>query len=235
MSPSAPRELMLLVERVVRPLPASLKLKKRMRDELLQHLSSIHTEELARDGDASAALVRTRQRFGDLDELSRELRTSVPSSDQWLRGLEWCVMQRVDESIPAFVLRLGVLQAALASVIFLLAPARLAVGVMLMMALGFGGYLLFSFVWGDEWEHRRRWFRLCGASLGAVGCFPLGLLIMLFVSGSDWNELSRFCSSTSLIGLAILGTILGPIVGVLHTRDMTYLREWAKLELGTEP
>lgn len=232
MSTAAPRELMVLVERVVRPLPASEKSKKRMRDELLPHLVSIHTEELARDGDATTALLRTQQRFGDLCELSSELRETGASRDQWLRGLEWCVMQRVDESIPYFTLRLGVVQVALASCIFLLAPPRLVIGIMLMMSSGFGAFLLFSFLWGHEWEHRKRWLRLCGLSLGAVAAFPLGLLIMLYVSGGGWNEIRGSFSSFSLIGIALLGSILGPIVGVLHTRDMIYLREWAKLELG---
>lgn len=231
MSTAAPRELMVLVERVVRPLAASEKSKKRMRDELLLHLASIHAEELDRDGDAATALVRTQQRFGDLSELSSELRATQSTRDQWLRSFEWCVMQRVDESIPSFVLRLGLVQVALASVMFLLAPARLAIGIMLMMCLGFGAFLLLSFLWGREWEHRRRWFRLCGLSLGAIAAFPLGLLIMLYVSGGGWNELRGAFSSFSLIGIALLGSILGPIVGVLHTRDMIYLREWARLEL----
>ena len=231
MSTAAPRELMVLVERVVRPLSASEKSRKRMRDELLQHLVSIHTDELARDGDATAALLRTQQRFGDLSALSSELRETGSTRDQWLRGLEWCVMQRVDESIPYFTLRLGVVQVALASFIFLLAPARLAAGIMLLMFVGFCGFLLFTFLWGHEWEHRRRWFHLCGLSLGAIAAFPLGLLVMLYVSGGGWNDLQSAFSYFSLIGIALLSSILGPIVGVLHTRDMIYLREWARLEL----
>ena len=57
--------LKVLVERVVRPLRASLSCKRKMREELLAHVTGVFEDEEARLGEAEAALERTAQRFGD--------------------------------------------------------------------------------------------------------------------------------------------------------------------------
>ena len=59
MSTTGPRELMVLVERVVRPLRVPLVRRKRLRAEFLEHLQSRYAEELAIDGDPTGALART--------------------------------------------------------------------------------------------------------------------------------------------------------------------------------
>ena len=54
------RELMVLVERAVRPVPVGPRQKLRMREELLAHLTEVYEEERARLGDDRVALARRR-------------------------------------------------------------------------------------------------------------------------------------------------------------------------------
>jgi hypothetical protein len=70
-----------LVERVVRPLRASMSYKQRVRDELLAHVSSVYLEELSKLGEEPAALERTAQRFGEAAELTGQLQRAVPGRD----------------------------------------------------------------------------------------------------------------------------------------------------------
>jgi hypothetical protein len=72
------RELMIHVERAVRPVRAGVLRKLRMRRELLAHLTTIFEEEKARVGDEPAALEAALRRFGDPAALTRELQETVP-------------------------------------------------------------------------------------------------------------------------------------------------------------
>lgn len=78
------RELMVHVERAVRAVRASPARKRRMRQELLAHLTGLLEEEKARGGDEREALARALRRFGDPDGLSRELQASVPRLELFL-------------------------------------------------------------------------------------------------------------------------------------------------------
>jgi hypothetical protein len=71
-------KLMVLVERAVRPVRASVSRKREMREELLAHVTGIFEEQVEKSGDERIALERTTQRFGDPREISDELRSSVP-------------------------------------------------------------------------------------------------------------------------------------------------------------
>ena len=72
------KELKIVVERAVRPVRATMTRKRRIREELLAHLTAIFEEEAARLGDEQAALERAAERFGDPAELTPELQQSVP-------------------------------------------------------------------------------------------------------------------------------------------------------------
>jgi ATP-dependent Clp protease ATP-binding subunit ClpC len=76
---------MVLVERAVRPVSATVARKRQMREELLAHVTGIYEEEKEKSRDDEIALERTRQRFGDPRELSTELQQSVPAWNR-LRG-----------------------------------------------------------------------------------------------------------------------------------------------------
>jgi hypothetical protein len=70
-------ELEMLVERCVRPVRAPFENKKRMREDLLSHLTATYADEYSKSHDEPAALQRTRERFGDPAEVHRELQQSV--------------------------------------------------------------------------------------------------------------------------------------------------------------
>jgi hypothetical protein len=97
MNESTQAQLRIIVERVVRPVRASMSRKLKMREELLAHISAVFEEETARLGDEQAALERTAQRFGNPAELTGQLQVSVPTSDFLQRFLEGMAL-RTDES-----------------------------------------------------------------------------------------------------------------------------------------
>jgi hypothetical protein len=77
------RELMIHVERIVRPVRAGEALKLRMRRELLAHLQQAMEEERNRGGDEAAATEHAKRRLGSPADVTRQLQDSVP----WLHRL----------------------------------------------------------------------------------------------------------------------------------------------------
>lgn len=92
-----------IVERAVRPVRASLSRKRKMREELLAHVSCVFAEEAERLGDDRAALARTALRFGNSADVTKDLQDSVPAGDAILRFWEG----RPDESVLRGALRLA--------------------------------------------------------------------------------------------------------------------------------
>jgi len=80
------KELKVAVERVVRPIRASARRKDRVREELLAHLTAIFEQELAQTKDRESAVAQARRRFGDCEELRRELQASVPALERVLHA-----------------------------------------------------------------------------------------------------------------------------------------------------
>jgi hypothetical protein len=114
MNESTLTQLKIIVERAVRPVRASTPRKRKMREELLAHLSGVFEEESARLGDDLAALERTAQRFGNPAELTSQLQETVPARDCIRRFWEG----RPGESTMRTALRLACVTMALALVIF---------------------------------------------------------------------------------------------------------------------
>ena len=78
------KELMIHVEKIVRPVRAFAPRKLHMRYELLAHLQAALNEECAVDGNEAAALERARTRLGEPHELTQALQQSVPWIEQKL-------------------------------------------------------------------------------------------------------------------------------------------------------
>lgn len=89
MSESTLSQLKILVERAVRPVRASSSRKRKMREELLAHVTSVFEEEVARLANEQAALEGTAQRFGNPAELTGQLQESVPMLDSIQRFADW--------------------------------------------------------------------------------------------------------------------------------------------------
>jgi len=111
-SPVADLALRKQVERAVRPVLATENRKLRMREELLAHLTAIFVEEHQQLGDETAALAKSRERFGDPAELTTELNRSVgpwqrftAAGEHWERRLDKTVAKKKDEPLSRYALR----------------------------------------------------------------------------------------------------------------------------------
>ncbi|MGC1275715.1 MAG: hypothetical protein WBC44_18555 [Planctomycetaceae bacterium] len=97
MSESTLTNLKVIVERAVRPVAGTLPRKKRMREELLAHVTEVFEQERERLGDEAAALAVTEQRFGDPGEVASQLESTVPAYDRLLYLAERLTQERPGE------------------------------------------------------------------------------------------------------------------------------------------
>lgn len=100
-------ELMILVERVVRPLLAPHSRLMTLRQELLAHVEQIHAEEIENGSAPAVALARTQERFGNPDEIRRHLQLTVPLHERFSSWFESLFRKRPGESDSAFAIRCG--------------------------------------------------------------------------------------------------------------------------------
>lgn len=100
--------LMKIVERAVRPLRAPKTRKRKIRSELLAHLSTTYEEELSRCNDSLLAQQAAVRRFGNPAELTEELQKTVPRHEQWEASLELLFGWRPPESEIRWMLRAAI-------------------------------------------------------------------------------------------------------------------------------
>jgi hypothetical protein len=108
MNESTLTQLKIIVERAVRPVRASTSHKRKMREELLAHVSAVFEEE-AKRGDDSAALERVAARFGRPAELTQQLQESVRLGDR----ISWFVEKLVGFPARESTLRRAIRHAGL--------------------------------------------------------------------------------------------------------------------------
>jgi hypothetical protein len=102
------KELMIHVERAVRPVRASGGRKDRMRRELLDHLTEIYQAELKRLGNEASAREQAIQRFGEPAALTRELQDSVGWEERCAFTVERWFGWRAPESAARYTFRMAV-------------------------------------------------------------------------------------------------------------------------------
>jgi len=117
MNESTLTNLKILVERAVRPVRASFARKRKMREELLAHVSDVFEEELARLGEEQMALERAAQRFGNPAELTGQLQATIPAGD----AIDRLLCGQPDESTLRAATRLASWNLALAVIVFIAA------------------------------------------------------------------------------------------------------------------
>jgi ATP-dependent Clp protease ATP-binding subunit ClpC len=100
---------MKIVEAAVRPLRTSVPRKRKMREELLAHLSSIYEQELARLNNPAAAMDEAARRFGDPGDLSRDLQASLSINDRIGYAFQRLFGWRAPESVARYMLRQALL------------------------------------------------------------------------------------------------------------------------------
>jgi hypothetical protein len=109
-------QLMVLVERAVRPVRASADRTTKMRKELLAHVSEVFEEEMTKLGDERAALEQTRLRFGNPRDLTSQLQDTVPWSDAVPRFLGEFMRLRPGEPVIRRAIRHALLMPLLLAV-----------------------------------------------------------------------------------------------------------------------
>jgi len=194
MTESTNRELMKAVERVVRPVRASLARKRRMRDELMAHVAALLDEEVRLPSPEGEALSRAVRRLGDPAELTVQLQQTVPTGDVmarfvdrlWLDSLHKPVLPRAKRN---------------AKVVALLSLLAFSMAVLLSL-------LAFSMV-VPPFLARRRPLPFAQSLLAVfiiTGSFTLLLSALTFVFTVLENRLRKavFGASTRRLGLAIL-------------------------------
>lgn len=242
-------ELMVHVERAVRPVRASSRRKDRMREELLTHLTGLYEEERARLGDTAAALAQALQRFGAPVELTRELQDSVSAGERAEFVFERWFGWRAPESAARYTLRLAVriffVVAALTLIVIAAVVASEGPGVDLWSRVRLAASMgiiagVDVFVLGLLYFKMRD--RLCGG-LGVRRSWPraagFGVLAALAVQGSGLAftllGLSPMEASLDLFLLWWPGAIFAPVWFAIYgltcgPREIRHT-EWACLDL----
>jgi hypothetical protein len=116
-------EQMRIIERIVRPVRARTPRKRKMREELLAHLSVIYDQELAKLHTPAAALEAASRRLGDPTELSSELEAALPYYERIGNFIERWFAWRAPESIARYAWRQAVLTFYILALVFPLLAA----------------------------------------------------------------------------------------------------------------
>ena len=101
------------VERIVRPVRCTTPRKRKMREELLAHLTAIYDEELSRLSDPDAAWATAAERFGMPAELTCELQRSLSWSERVSYYVERWTGWRPPETANRWMARAAMQSAAL--------------------------------------------------------------------------------------------------------------------------
>jgi ClpA/ClpB-like protein len=243
-------EQMKLVERTVRPVRASATRKRKMREELLAHLTGIYEEELNRSDSPTVALQAAARRFGDPASLTSELNSALPFAERVSHFIDRSVGWRPPESAARYMLRVST--GITAFVAIFLFCCLIPVGVFLsygwsaVLILGrpLVGGLPFMFV--DVWVLGVLYYKLrdtmCGApwtrkSLPrAMGWAALSALVAFgtaiafnAVAQLDTNSASR-AFYVSLVAAAVTAIVF-PIVACTSGPDEIDDTVWACLNL----
>ena len=245
MNESTLTQLKVLVERAVRPVRASTPSKRRMREELLAHLTAAYEEEAATPVGEQAAVERARRRFGDPAELTARLQQSVPASDRIALFLEGLLSLRAGERPLRRAARLTALFSLCSSLLYSVAvlPIQWAQGWLAgwpatALLLLTGSALVFAFTLLSHWTRKAlygRWWLQAALS---------GLLTFLLVLGSSFGLLLAVSQDVasgmaafraiflrSALPLAVLAPVFVFIVARETAKEVREAEEWARLQM----
>jgi hypothetical protein len=247
MNESTLTHLKIIVERAVRSVSASTSRKRRMREELLAHVSGVFEEESAKLDNERAALERTALRFGSPVDVTRQLQDTVPARDAVRRYWEGQPGEPVLRTAIRFAWVTGTFALALA--VFLLAITVLAVGpvgawprealiqctcAVFAVPAGLSGLVLMT-SWMENALDRPAGRSRLKVAVVAAGSSLFLLLLLAAVSRPFWSAQWDF------LGAVVIAVIAGfPVVSapawtyVLAQESFSrrrYHEEWAHLEL----
>lgn len=202
---------MKVVERAVRPVRASTTWKRKTREELLAHLTTIYDEEQSRRHDPVIAMQAAAERFGNPAELSRELESALPASERCGYFFERIFGWRAPESAARYMLRQATLSFALIWALCLL----IAIGT---LSLAPGGR--------DKWQLDRT--ALGVLLITPVAQFLLGLLYYKLrdaLYGPIWAAKSKTKVVVYTLSIALVTFCSGISFFALTTTDAPLLRQ----------
>jgi hypothetical protein len=247
MNESTLTQLKIIVERVVRPVYGSTACKRKMREELLAHVTAVFDEETKR-GDEGVALQRTAERLGAPAELTAQLQGTVSASDRMSAAIEallgfpphgskWRLALRHALLVAAMITPLLVLMIGIMTAVSvpwsewltvyrlpaLLTPVFCAV-------LTFGASLLVqSMIDALFGPQGRSWPRVIGLSAAAWLLVPAVSLLWCVGMNGDVAASSRDVLSLLLPGA--LAPVVLVLVGGLSIGEIRHCEEWAALKL----
>lgn len=240
-------ELKIVVERTVRPLRASLARKHRIREELLDHLTEIVEEEADRLGDPQAAVEFTVQRFGDPEELTRELQATVPRWDRVRAVVENLRVEPGESTLHFFgkqlivsVLFYGLMLLLLLPVLWIREPKMVVPSIFLIALIATLAQACFSAPFilladrmgralhGSPSERSLR--RAVRTAVASLGILPLLTLIINVIAATDTAfllfHLKLACYFAPLIPMLIV------LLSRQAAEDAHREEEWARLEIA---
>ena len=250
------KELMIAVERAVRPVHAGPVRKRRMRQELLAHLTGTFEEEQARGGDEPAALARALQRFGDPADLARDLQASVPRSERWEDWVAGLFRQRPGEAGVRHGLRLAALAAGFVFVGLLFIPVVLVaagrdwsdvrIGLAAMAVIAGSAFLSVLAGYGlcRELAAPRGTGSLLRAAAHGVGALVAGAVMVVggYLTQPEnplWEFILRSPGDPRALGALVwftgLPLIVAPLAAGLVRMERARAEssgDWASLEIG---
>lgn len=240
-------ELKIIVERCVRPLRASDDRKRRMREELLDHLTAIFEEERKLHSDEHFTLKRARERFGEPEDLMAELQATV---SRWDRGCAIFDKLRFNPGQPLWIQfskYFSVMFVTFTLMTCLMIPISWIrdgldeIGIVLHVALVMSATiaaLTFAFTFLIErirqamYESKAKYKRWAVTiyGLASLGVFPVITWL------AYWGFLGEF--NASLDGL-FLGCAFAPVLPLffvllarVEEKQVRQDREWASLEIN---
>jgi hypothetical protein len=243
-------QLKTIVERVVRPVTASRRRKRQIREELLAHLTTVFESELATVGNETTALERTQTRFGDSGQLTAEFQKAIPKWDRLRSGFEKLSWEPGD-STARLALKQAVMLLAMSFTLVAAIPLGefvkgrrddlvVALQIGLDFGLGMGAFLLPFLVvflvapthlgrqlFGPSSEWSWKFVSACG-----LASFVELPAMAFFVY---WAVTGDFTGSLAHLRFGCLFAPAGPFmffaVGRQLYKEFSYEREWASLEI----
>jgi hypothetical protein len=242
-------ELMKIVERSVRPVPSSTPRKRKMREELLAHLSTIYEEELTRNGDVAIALKEAARRFGAPAELAHEFQASLPIHERISHFMERLVAYRAPESAARYSLRLAWHTFALLAAVLIVVTGGVALrfgwtedvktlarvlGAIVVLTppaqfvIGLAYIKLRDAMWGAFGSRKspRRVLVLAALIAAVAQLYLMGVAAVIRMDLSVALDAARFGGIVAVTS-AVLFAVLAYVGGPTEIRDT----QWALLEI----
>lgn len=238
-------ELMIHVEKVVRPLRIPLKQKGLIREELLNHLTEIYEEELQEHDKSELAMQVALERFGPADIISLHLKESLPKYFMLFSYLPmfaparswplstWAIIQRAWLTGMLFWLIVGI---PWCGVLIVIGRKSIESASALWLILSIFGFMelvmaigIFGAMHGSYGQCKSIWRTILFAIGGCIGLTVTTALLKLFVN----PELSPGIFAISLLmPLAVISISALPGFAKLIHQDVESTKradEWHQL------